>query len=262
MSHTGSGSQRTPRFHLRAGNYAIDFEAQLECISNTLGGNLMSNAHWTGVSLSELVHGLGVQPEARAITFRSADNYYESFPLDVALAPGVLLAHTMNGMPLPDKHGFPLRLILPGRYGVKNPKWITKIELAAEPIEGYWVRRGWDAQALVQTVARIDTPQNHATVAGPTVEIGGVAFAGSRGISRVEASIDGGGTWHEAARTRPLGTNTWVQWALAWDDLSPGAHEILARAFDGTGAVQTSEENGSFPAGATGYHSARILIVD
>jgi DMSO/TMAO reductase YedYZ molybdopterin-dependent catalytic subunit len=176
---------------------AVSQYTTLECISNTLGGNLMSNAHWTGVPLSDLMHALDVRPEARAITFRSADNYYESFPLDVALAPGVLLAHTMNGMPLPDKHGFPLRLILPGRYGVKNPKWITKIEFyqAAEPIEGYWVRRGWDRDALVQTVARIDTPQNNATITGPTVEIGGVAFAGGRGISRVEASIDGGGTW-------------------------------------------------------------------
>jgi DMSO/TMAO reductase YedYZ molybdopterin-dependent catalytic subunit len=233
----------------------------LECISNTLGGNLMSNAYWTGVPLSQLVGSLGVQPEARAIIFRSADNYYESFPLEVALASGVLLAHTMNGVPLPDKHGFPLRLILPGRYGVKNPKWITRIELTAEPIEGYWVRRGWDAEALVQTVALIDTPQNNATLTSPTLEIGGMAFAGSRGISRVETSLDGGATWREAATTQPLGASTWVQWALTWDDLSPGTHEVLARANDATGALQTSEENGSFPAGATGYHRARVHIV-
>ena len=241
---------------------AVSQYTTLECISNTLGGNLMSNAHWTGVPLSELVRGQGVQPEARAVIFRSADNYYESFPLDVALAPGVLLAHTMNGVPLPDKHGFPLRLILPGRYGVKNPKWISKIELAAETIEGYWVRRGWDAAALVQTVARIDTPLNKITLTGPRLETGGVAFAGSRGISRVEASIDGGATWRDAAITQPLGASTWVQWVLVWDDLAPGAHEILARAIDATGAVQTSEENGSFPAGATGYHRARIHVVD
>src|SRR5262249_20843475 len=148
--------------------------------------------------LSQLIGSLGVQPEATAIIFRSADNYYESFPLDVALVPGVLLAHTMNGVPLPDKHGFPLRLILPGRYGVKNPKWITRIELAAEPIEGYWVRRGWDAEGLVQTVARIDTPQNNANLTGSHLEVGGVAFAGGRGIARVEASVDGGTTWRDA----------------------------------------------------------------
>jgi DMSO/TMAO reductase YedYZ molybdopterin-dependent catalytic subunit len=232
----------------------------LECISNTLGGKLMSNAFWTGVPLTQLLGNLGVQPTAQAIIFRSADNYYESFPLELALAPGVLLAHTMNGVPLPDKHGFPLRLILPGRYGVKNPKWITRIELAAAPIEGYWVRRGWDREALVQTVARIDTPLDNASVSGPRLEVGGVAFAGSRAISRVEASLDGGTTWREAGTRLPLGSSTWVQWATEWDDVSPGTHTVRARATDGTGALQTSEETGSFPLGATGYHRASVDV--
>jgi len=232
----------------------------LECISNTLGGKLMSNALWTGVPLAQLLGNLGVQPTAQAIIFRSADNYYESFPLELALAPGVLLAHTMNGTPLPDKHGFPLRLILPGRYGVKNPKWITRIELAAEPIEGYWVRRGWDREALVQTVARIDTPMNSASVVGPRLEVGGVAFAGSRGISRVEASLDGGTTWREAGTRAPLGSSTWVQWAVEWDDEPPGTYHVLARATDGTGALQMPAETGSFPLGATGYHRASVDI--
>ena len=232
----------------------------LECISNTLGGKLMSNAQWTGVPLAELLGSLGGQPQAQAIIFHSADNYYESFPLELASAPGVLLAHTMNGVPLPDKHGFPLRLILPGRYGVKNPKWITKIELAAEPIEGYWVRRGWDRDALVQTVARVDTPKNNAVGVGPRLEIGGVAFAGSRGITRVEASADGGTTWREARSRPPLGSSTWVQWGVEWEDVSPGTHAVLARATDGTGALQTAEENGSFPQGATGYHRASAEV--
>jgi DMSO/TMAO reductase YedYZ molybdopterin-dependent catalytic subunit len=131
----------------------------LECISNTLGGSLMSNARWTGVPLGQLLASVGLQAAAQAVIFRSADNYYESFPLEVLMAPGVLFAHTMNGAPLPDKHGFPLRLVLPGRYGMKNPKWITRIEIVPEPVEGYWVRRGWDRDALVKTVARIDTPR-------------------------------------------------------------------------------------------------------
>jgi DMSO/TMAO reductase YedYZ molybdopterin-dependent catalytic subunit len=232
----------------------------LECISNTLGGNLLSNAYWIGVPFAQLLGGLGVQPEAQAVIFRSVDNYYESLPLELAVAPGVLLAHTMNDAPLPDRHGFPVRLILPGRYGVKNPKWVNKVELAAEPIEGYWVRRGWDREALVQTVARIDTPMHTARVPGPRLEVGGVAFAGSRGISRVEASADGGATWRDARTRRPLGSSTWVQWGVAWDDVSPGTHLVLARATDGTGAMQTAQENGSFPRGARGYHRAQIDV--
>ena len=233
----------------------------LECISNTLGGNLMSNAVWTGVPLEQLLGGVGLQPAAQAVVFRSADNYYESFPLDVILAPGVLLAHTMNGAPLPDKHGFPLRLILPGRYGMKNPKWITKIELLAEPIEGYWVRRGWDCDALVQTVARIDIPTDQATLAGPRLQVGGVAFAGSRGISHVEVSNDGGITWREAVATPPLGPSTWVRWAVDWADVSSGTHPMLARATEGTGQPQTPEEHGSFPKGATGYHRVKVEVL-
>jgi len=232
----------------------------LECISNTLGGKLMSNALWTGVRLAQLLGNLGVQPAAQAVIFRSADNYYESFPLELALAPSVLLAHTMNGTPLPDKHGFPLRLILPGRYGVKNPKWITRIELAAEPIDGYWVRRGWDREALVQTIARIDTPLDNTSLPGPRLEAGGVAFAGNRGISRVEASLDGGSTWREAGTRLPLGSSTWVQWAAEWEHGSPGTYTVLARATDGTGALQTPEETGSFPHGATGYHRANVEV--
>jgi DMSO/TMAO reductase YedYZ molybdopterin-dependent catalytic subunit len=225
--------------------------ATLECISNILGGNLMSNAYWTGVRLSQLLASVGVQLAARAITFRSADNYYESFPLEQVLAPDVLLAHTMNGEPLPDKHGFPLRLILPGPYGMKNPKWIVKIELVADRIDGYWVRRGWDRKASVQTVARIDTPADKATVTEPRLEVGAVAFASSRGISRVEASLDGGATWRDAGSRPPLGPSTWIQWAVDWDDVSAGSYTVLARATDGTGALQTSDQHDPFPKGAT-----------
>jgi DMSO/TMAO reductase YedYZ molybdopterin-dependent catalytic subunit len=184
----------------------------LECISNTLGGSLMSNARWTGVPLGQLLASVGLQPAAQAVIFRSADNYYESFPLEVLMAPGVLLAHTMNGAPLPDKHGFPLRLVMPGRYGMKNPKWITGIEIVPEPVEGYWVRRGWDRDALVQTVVRIDTPADNASVAGSRLDMSGVAFAGTRGISHIEVSDDGGTTWREARSTPPLGSSTWVRW--------------------------------------------------
>ena len=112
-----------------------------------------------------------------------------------------------------DELGFPPRLIPPGRYGIKNPKWITKIELAAEPIEGHWVRHGRDHDALVQTVARIDTPVNNGSVVGPRLEVGGIAFAGSRGILRVDVSLDGGATWRDAGLKPPLGSSTWVHWA-------------------------------------------------
>ena len=140
--------------------------------------NLMSNAHWTGVPLSELAHGLGVQPEARAITFRSADNYYESFPLALVSTSGVLLAHSMNGVPLPDKHGFPLRLIPPGRYGMKQPKFLTGIELSDHDDDGYWEQRGWDQTAAVRVYSRIDLPMEGDSV--PAGEVTSIAINGDR----------------------------------------------------------------------------------
>ena len=122
------------------------------------------------------------------------------------------------------------------------------------------VGRGWDREALVQTVARIDTPLNNASLPGPRLEVGGVAFAGSRGISQVEASLDGGTTWREAGIRAPLGSSTWVPWAVEWEDASPGRQTLLARATDGTGALQTAEETGSFPLGASGYHRASVDV--
>ena len=258
-----SGLVTRPRLFSYDEILALPTESQyttLECISNTLGGKLMSNALWAGVPLSQLLASVGVQPTARAVIFRSADNYYESFPLELVSATGVLLAHTMNGVPLPDKHGFPLRLILPGPYGMKNPKWIVKLELEADRIDGYWVRRGWDREAPVQTVARIDTPIDNSSVAGPRLEVGGVAFAGSRGVSRVEASPDGGATWREARLKPPLGSDTWVQWSADWDDVSPGTHTLLARATDRTGTLQTPDEHDPFPRGASGYHHTTIEV--
>ncbi len=124
------------------------------------------------------------------------------------------------------------------------------------------VGRGWDREALVQTVARIDAPMDSASLSGPRLEVGRVAFDGSRGISRVEASLDGGSTWLEAGTRSPRGSSTWVQWAVEWDDASPGTYDVLARATDGTGALQTAEETGSFPRGATGYHHASADVRD
>jgi hypothetical protein len=143
---------------------------------------------------------------------------------------------------------------------MKNPKWIVKLELEADRIEGYWVRRGWDREAPVQTVGRIDTPIDNSRVAGPRLEVGGVAFAGSRGVSRVEASPDGGATWREARLKPPLGSDTWVQWFADWDDVSPGTHTLLARAIDGTGALQTPDEHDPFPRGASGYDHTTIEV--
>lgn len=226
----------------------------LQCISNEVGGYLMSNALWTGFSLRSLLEKAGPLPEARYVMFRSQDDYTESMPLGFALQDGVILAHSMNGVRLPHKHGFPLRLLAPGKYGVKNPKWITEIMLADREMLGYWQQRDWDKDAEMNTSCRIDMPAHFEVIDERSYRLRGVAFSGRRGISKVEVSVDGGRSWREAVVKPALSPYTWLLWHYDWTDLpAPASLEIYARASDGEGVVQTAAKAPPYPSGATGY---------
>ena len=163
----------------------------------------------------------------------------------------------MNGQPLTPVHGFPVRLLVPGIYGMKNVKWIKRVEAIDFDFKGYWQRRGWDDRAEYRTMSRIDVPDSG--VKGATT-IAGVAFAGDRGISRVEVSTDGGRTWENAVIDSPLGPNTWVLWQKRWLPVSAGKHRVLVRATDGPGVVQTSQYAPPEPSGSTGYHARTINV--
>jgi DMSO/TMAO reductase YedYZ molybdopterin-dependent catalytic subunit len=231
----------------------------LACISNPVGGSLIGNGRWKGVSLAELLRRARPKSGVVDVIVRGADGYTDSFTLAAGLNNNGLLAYEMNGAPLNQKHGYPLRLLIPAIFGMKNCKWITEIELVDNDHKGYWQRQGWSDPAPYQTMSRIDYPNRASIEAGP-VFIGGIAFAGERGIKRVEVSTDGQ-TWSDAQVRPPLGKHTWVLWTLAWNP-KPGQYTLRVRATDGTGAVQTSQERGTFPDGATGYHSRRIRVTD
>ncbi len=231
----------------------------LECISNGPSGGLISTAIWQGVPLRSLLerHG-GAQPTARYVAFQSVDGYIVSLPLDEVLAVDALLAWRMNGAELPARHGFPLRVLVPGRYGEENPKWLTRVELTDHFVGGLYSDQGWYNGPL-HTISRIDRPHGHLPL-GQQIEIGGIAFAGSRGISMVEISVDGGSTWHIATLDPPLSQDTWVLWKWEWTPSLPGKYTLTARATDGTGAVQTSFMQGSVPNGSTGYHRVTVEV--
>ena len=231
----------------------------LMCISYDPGDNLISNARWTGASLRDVLERAGVLPQATHLQFTSADDYVESHSLAYVQDPRVRLVWEMNGEPLPYKHGFPVRLLAPGRYGIKNPKWITRITLIEGDIKGYWQQRGWDQDGFIKTMSRIDVPSRGVRGAPGRTLVQGIAFAGERGIERVEVSTDDGVTWSDAELHDPFAPLAWRFWSFEFD-ASVGKHELRVRATDGAGGVQISEESSALPDGSSGYHKRTLRV--
>ncbi len=232
----------------------------LECVSNNVGGPQISTGQFTGVLLKDLLDKAKIRPAAQALVFRARDGYLESIPLSL-LADGleVLVAYDLNGGPLPAAHGYPARILIPGHYGMKGPKWLDNIEAAPRVVDGYWENQGWNRDAVVKTMSRIDAPQDGAIVKGP-VMIAGIAFAGVRGIQRVEVSTDGGQTWGDADLKPPLSALTWNLWTFAWERPGPGQHALQVRATDGGGRLQSADGRPSYPDGSSGYHTVRVSV--
>ncbi|HVB96615.1 MAG TPA: molybdopterin-dependent oxidoreductase [Chloroflexota bacterium] len=234
----------------------------LECISNDVGGNLMSNGRWTGVRMSDVLQKAGVKAGATDLYFSSVDGYSENMPLAIAMDPNTLLVYLIDGQQLPQKHGFPLRVLNTGTFGMKNPKWLTGIQLTTTAPVGYWEGQGWSNQSIVQTMSRIDFPSDGAVVRMSDVLVGGVAFAGSRGIKQVEFSTDNGSTWLAAMLQPSLGLQTWTFWSAHWQPARPGRYGLAVRATDGTGQVQTDRRATPFPNGATGYDRISLQVIN
>jgi DMSO/TMAO reductase YedYZ molybdopterin-dependent catalytic subunit len=235
---------------------AVEQFQTLECISNRIGGPLISTARWAGIPMPDLLKRAGVRPGAVEVVSRAVDGFADSIPLEDAMRRTTLVAIGMNGRVLPREHGFPARLLAPGYYGMKQPKWLGSIEVMNRPFTGYWEARGWIKEAVVRTMSRIDIPRP-GSVAG-VVKVAGVAFAGDRGISRVEVSTDGGRTWGDAQLKTALSPFTWRLWRFRFTPLSPEPYELVVRATDGSGAVQTRAVAPPEYSGATGYHEVTV----
>ncbi|MDQ4077397.1 MAG: molybdopterin-dependent oxidoreductase [Chloroflexota bacterium] len=237
---------------------AVTQPLTMACISNRIGGDLIGTSNWTGVRLRDLLDEWGLKPEARALYVEAADGFYETVVMEDMMDPRTLLVYGMNDETLPVEHGFPLRIYIPNRYGMKQPKWITRIEAIDEWEAGYWVVRGWSREARPHIVSVIDTVAKGEAEDG-RIPVGGIAWAGDRGIQRVEVQVDDG-EWEEAElRTPPLSSLTWVLWRYDWP-ATPGRHTLQVRATDGTGALQIEERTSVRPDGATGYHSVTTTI--
>lgn len=243
----------------------VEGDVTLACVSNEVGGGLVGNARWQGVPLRDLLERAGVQPGATQIIGRSVDGFTAGFPVELGLREGsgpgdvgALVAVGMNGEPLPQVHGFPARLVVPGLYGyVSATKWLSAIELTTFDEEGYWIPRGWSREGPIKTQSRIDVPRTGTVPAGRQ-PVAGVAWAPSRGIERVEVQVDDG-PWQEARLSDSLGVDAWRQWVWEWD-ATPGAHTLTARATDGTGETQTTRVAPPAPDGASGLHTRRVTV--
>ncbi|RMH34628.1 MAG: oxidoreductase [Nitrospirae bacterium] len=235
---------------------SFDQAVTLMCIDTLPGGSSIGNAMWRGISLKALLKDAGVQEEtARDVIFRAADGYHDSIPFHRAMQDDVMLAYLMNGEKLPKEHGFPLRLVVPGLYGIKNVKWITEIEVYNGDYLGYWQRKGWTDDGTIKIFSRIDSPGHYQLLRGPRHRLRGIAFGGPKTIREVQLSFDQEKTWKTASLEPPLSPYTWVIWNYEWTPPKPGRYFVSVRAIDVDGKVQTSEITRPQPSGATGLHS-------
>ena len=244
-------------------NYpAHDQYVTLSCISGKVGTTLISTTQWTGVSVQDVLATASVQPEAKYLHITSGDGFYETVSLDLINAdPRIMFCYAWDGNTLPVEHGFPLRIWIPDRFGMKQPKWITGIEVTSENKPGYWVKRGWDEVAQVKTTSVIDTVAVDAIIQDgdqQRVPVGGIAWAGARGIGGVEVSVDGG-DWQPAQLRAPLSETTWVLWRYEWP-FQAGDHTFTVRCTEGDGTAQIETVSPPHPTGATGIHQKAATL--
>jgi DMSO/TMAO reductase YedYZ molybdopterin-dependent catalytic subunit len=271
---------------------SVEQFSTLSCVSNKVGGDLISNAIWKGIPLKNLLSQAQIRQGAKYIVFRCYDGYDVGIPLEKGLEDSTILAYEMNRAVLTPAHGFPVRAIVPNIYGMMNAKWITEIEIVDDVYEGFWQRKGWSNIATINTLSSIVIPGNapirtrfrgflpassnlagsgnvtnssspsSSSPPGSTITVGGIAFAGTRGISKVQISIDNGVTWKEASIKEPLSPYSWVMWAAEMNlpNVQVKEYKLTVRATDKAGKVQTSEVREPFPDGSTGYHMINIQV--
>lgn len=232
----------------------------MNCIGNPVGGRAIGNAEWQGIPLKDLLAEADPHFFSNTLILRAEDGYYESIPLRKAKHPGAMLAYKMNGKPLTLNHGFPLRLLIPGLYGIKQMKWIVEIEVADHRPKGYWHKRGWSKQAKVKIISRIDLPENNEVLRSRQTVIRGIAFAGDRGIQYVQVSIDGEKTWSLAQLEKPLSPYSWVFWKFPCIFHRPGRTRIAVRAADQYSGLQQDDLRDPFPSGTSGIHRIEVLV--
>jgi DMSO/TMAO reductase YedYZ molybdopterin-dependent catalytic subunit len=240
----------------------IDRNITLTCVSEAVGGNFIGNAQWQGTLLAPILRKARIQRGADQIVMRDVHGMTIGVATDPTLdGRDSMLAVAMNGQVLPQAHGYPVRVVIPGLYGyVSATKWVVDMEFTTfDAFSAYWVKQkpAWSQQAPIKTESRIDVPKRRSTVAAGPVTIAGVAWSQHTGIEAVEVGIDG--VFYEAKLPAQDTIDTWRQWHYTWD-ATPGQHTLQVRATNKSGYTQTSLKHRTDPDGATGYHTILVNV--
>jgi len=239
----------------------IEKTLTLECISNEIGGTALGNAQWTGTPLKPLLERARPRPEAAHGILHAADGFTSGHPLARLWNEENFLAYRMNGEDLAPDHGYPLRVFIPGKYGMKQPKWITRVELVNKAYLGYWESQGWSDLCERWAHARFTDLDDGARISGKNFELTGYALGNLDGVKRVEISFNDGATWRATNLFSNPSSLTWSFWKFAWVDPKPGAYHIRVRAIDGQGRVEGTDPKGIYPDGATGQQALQVTVV-
>jgi DMSO/TMAO reductase YedYZ molybdopterin-dependent catalytic subunit len=236
----------------------------LECIGNPVGGNAISNALWEGVTLRKILEKASPKSGIVKAAFFAAEGYTDSIPYELALSEEVFVAFRMNREPLPPNHGYPLRLVVPGIFGMKNVKWLSKIELVNYDFKGYWEKDGWSDEAVIPLMSEVLMPMDGKNIPLGHYVVGGIAFGGRHGVSRVQVSIDGR-DWQDVELKPPLSKWAWTLWRYDWTPTRERDFSIRVRAFDRSGKEQESPSLlgralGSYPDGARGIETIHVTV--
>jgi DMSO/TMAO reductase YedYZ molybdopterin-dependent catalytic subunit len=240
-------------------NDLIERDVTLTCVSNEVGGRLAGTARWIGVPLGGFLRENGIRSGSSQLVCRDVNGMTIGAPTRSALeVEDAMLAFGMNGEPLPVEHGFPVRMVIPGLYGyVSACKWLTRIEATTyDAFDAYWIERDWAAQGPIKVASRIDTPAPLRRFPAGRRPIAGVAWAQTRGISRVEVKVDDE-DWVDAELSPEVDADVWRQWVLPYD-FSAGTHTLTVRATGADGELQTDARATPFPAGSSGWHSIQV----
>lgn len=238
----------------------VDLPLTVECIGNSRNGDYVSTAVWRGFNVYELLQSLGLSDNATVVGYTAADGYYVSHTLEQVKNNGVLGALYMNEVEIPPEHGFPLRILHPGYYGVEHPAWVVGIEVLDTPLEDYWAERGWNTSAPMTIDSKILFPRFSTTIlSNETLRVGGCAYGGTR-VKIVEYTLDDGSTWHNATIVQEIDAdNVWVFWEVNVTFSQTGQFVLQTKATD-IHDNQQIEEDGIYTDGIDSWPGLTINV--